>query len=440
MNGALKTLAVYGTTFGFVGLTAALLYTAGVVQTDLLLYLVPVVVLAFFFAAFLDLLGALCMLLAWLPFSLGLLQIEVGLVTVNPYILGIFGLTPVVVYRIFMAGRLETLDTVDLLMLLLAGSFLASTLLAKDLFESGYLAFHAIFIPALSYFVVKGLLDDEPGLRRLSLYFLGGVLVFATLGLIQFAQSFERLTLLEVPAVSAATLFCVAIVYVLYGPWRWRWVAVMIGMVLLAALLTTFSRGYLVLLLISPVLYAIIRRGRAGALLTILLPLTLAGTGLLASFPDMVKPDSFQREKEQTIDRIIDLNFWEQSLYGRAINFREGFENALKHPYLGTGFHKGRGIHTQAVVRHNFHVEWLEYGGILGYLLYTALFLTHFYLSGRWALRDRWVAVNLLALLLVLLNGLTNSFSVGLIPYMGFIAMGLAAARVHQLRRGADPV
>ncbi|MGA7799798.1 MAG: hypothetical protein WCC36_03225, partial [Gammaproteobacteria bacterium] len=108
-------------------------------------------------------------------------------------------------------------------------------------------------------------------------------------------------------------------------------------------------------------------------------------------------------------------------------------EDFANHPIFGTGIFRG----DKAIVRHNFHVEWLEYAGLSGYILWIVLFLYHYRRFGELARKDRYVAANLLVILLILADGVTNPFTVGVMPVFAFLAMGLNEAR-RRLYVGAE--
>ena len=126
----------------------------------------------------------------------------------------------------------------------------------------------------------------------------------------------------------------------------------------------------------------------------------------------------------------MDINLWKEALYWRAFSYHEGIANFSSAPVFGVGLYKGEVY----VTRHNFHVEWLEYGGIVGYLLYTGSFLLHFLSFSAYATFDRFIAINLLILLVILSNSFTNGFMHGIMPYIAFVIIGFNEARRKMIK------
>lgn len=373
--------------------------------------------------------GMICLIVFSLPFSLGILQIEIGIVTFNPYTLGILAALVVGIAGVAMGKLRYRPAPEDLAILLLGFSFLLSTLRARDTVEAGFLAFHGVFIPVVTYFVLKTYIRTVDQYRRVLVAFVGGVTVFAFYGLFQFVAEPQRLFILNMPPISAAALLTTALITVIYCGWWRKKLGILAGVALFGALLTTFSRGYLVLLLLTPVFFQIVRRGRATTLMIAMLATSLLATLLLVQAYEVFEVRGLDREQEQSAERVRDLDYWMSSLYGRARYYAVGLEEFAKSPILGNGFHQGfRSPAGRAVVWHNFHVEWLEYGGLLAYLLYVTVLILHFRGMSRAAQYQREIAVNLTAFFTVLLNGLTNSFTAGISPILGFLFMALNRA------------
>ncbi|WKZ11750.1 MAG: O-antigen ligase family protein [Gammaproteobacteria bacterium] len=375
--------------------------------------------------------GMLCLILFLLPFSLGVLQIEIGIVTFNPYTLGIMAALLVAVAGLGM-GRLRYRSAPeDLGVLLLGISFLLSTLRAHDKVQAGFLAFHGVFIPVVTYFALKTLVHTPDQYRKALVAFVGGITAFALYGLFEFARNPVRLHVLNMPSISAAALLTTGLIVIMYSGWWRKPLAMLAALVLFGALLATFSRGYLVLLLLTPLFFRILRRGHATTLIVAMLVASLLGTLLLVQTSEMFEVEGLDKGQEQTAERLTDPGFWLNSLYGRGRYYAVGLQEFARSPFLGNGFHQNF-VSTagRAVVWHNFHVEWLEYGGLSAYLLYVTVLILHFRGMSRAARTRRAVAVNLTAFFVILLNGLTNSFTAGISPILGFLLMALNHA--HQ--------
>lgn len=380
-----------------------------------------------------DRFGMLCLIVASLPFSLGVLQFEVGIVTLNPYTLGICVAALVALGGVILGRWRLRLGLEEWLVLLLGASFLVSTLRASDIVEAGFLAFHGVFIPIVTYFALKTLVTTTEEYHKALVSFLAGAVAFAGYGLVQFAQNPQRLFVLDMSPISAAAIMTVAIIVIASLQWWRRPLGMVSLLVLVLGLLATFSRGYIVLLLLAPLFFRMFRRGLAGKAMLGMLVATLVGTLVMVQSYEMFRVGTASeqaREQEQTVERVTDTEFWLSALYGRARYYAEGLEEFAKSPIIGNGFHKGYQTSQfgRPVVWHNFHVEWLEYGGIAAYLLYAGVFVTHFRGSARAARQSPALAANLTVLFVVLLNGLTNSFTAGISPTLGFLFMGLGCA------------
>ena len=435
-----KTLITYGISGSILILIASVLLVSGVnLSKDGAQFLAPVAAVIILVAFVLDSFGMLCILLMILPFSRGVLQIELGIITFNPYTLGIVAFFVISIAGIIFGKLRYKITAEDWLMASLSVMFLISTLYAKDLTDAGFLAFHAVFIPVITYFVIKVTIQKDDQYIQALIFFVVGIVLFAVSALYIFYQDPSRLKIFGQSSISAAGMFSVAIMIVLYLGWWQNWVGKLALLILLPALLITFARGYLVLVLISPVFYIIIRRGKAFHLISAMLLISLVGTLMLAAvseLPELLKGQGRSKD-EQTAERMTDVTMWVSALYGRGMHYKEGLKEFRKSPIIGNGFHQGsdkKGV--RAVVWHNFHVEWLEYGGIFAYLLYISLFLSHYYKNAKQAVDDKYSAINLTIIFVLLTNGLTNSFTAGITPYLGFIFMAMNHVRSMVIKSG----
>jgi len=222
------------------------------------------------------------------------------------------------------------------------------------------------------------------------------------------------------------------------GLWR-KPLGLIAGVCLVVGLATTFSRGYLLLLTAAPFVYAVVRRGHAGKLIVVMMAVSLLATIALVQSIDYFYVGNMDQTKEQSADRVTDLDYWRSSLYGRAQYYSLGLEEFKKSPVIGNGFHYGvTTLSGRSVVWHNFHVEWLEYGGLLAYVLYAMLFVSHFFGMGRPARHLPEVASNLTAIFVILVNGLMNSFTAGISPVLGFLFLGMNGAATLMRRKRAN--
>jgi hypothetical protein len=322
-------------------------------------------------------------------------------------------------------------NIIDVFVALFCLSYFPSTILSHDLMGTGRLAFRFIFIPAVTYFTLKSLVTSEWEYKRLLILFLAAIGVFALTALLMVGLTGERGIIMGMPPIGSATLAVFAICNLVYSGW-WRkklGLAILLLSVLLIGM--TLARAYFVGLLASPILYRLIRKGHAFILCIIFFPATLVATLFLTWNPSVLTPAATEFAARKSIERVTNIDFWKQALYNRALSYREGLSNFKKHPVFGTGLQVGDDV----ITRHNFHIEWLEYGGAVGYLVCLALFFSYYAAHRGVAQFDVFCAVNLCVVLLVLVNSLTNGLMHGLMPYMTLIGIGLAEARKKFIRR-----
>jgi hypothetical protein len=425
-----STLRIYGISALVIAVAWAgtrALGSSGEDDNQLVLAAVAAIVLGQ--AALRDPFGMLCLIVCALPFSLGFLQFEIGVVTLNPYTLGITVAALVAVLGSLVGWARFRGAKEDLLVLLLAATFLVSTVLAKDVVDAGFLAFHGIFIPVVTYFALKLLVRTPEQYRKVLVAFVIGATAFAAAGIVTFIGNPERLYIFNMPPISAAGVMAAALIVVLYSEWWRRILGAVAAGVLCVGLIMTFSRGYMLLVLCTPVVYALIRRGEATKLMVAMLVLSLGATLMLVASYDVFYVQSLDKTQAESAARLTDFQYWLSSLYGRARYYSVGLEEFAAAPFFGNGFHRGFvSADGSAMVWHNFHVEWLEYGGLVAYVLYVSLLVTHFHAMARAARTNRAIAVNLTVVLTILVNGLMNSFTAGISPVLGFLFMALNRA------------
>jgi hypothetical protein len=391
----------------------------------------------------LDTFGLLCIVMALLPYIKGLLQFEVWVITFSPYSVGLIILGCYCLSAAILGRRPYRLEAFDGWLVTLCLFFLVSTLTSADLFNSGYLAFHVIFLPVLAYFVVK-LLVDTPEKYQVSFKFLlYGIVTFSLLCIPEYVLLPGRVTIFNVPPVSIATLAILPLLYFFYddkSPSLLRWVSILSC---LTSLFLTFSRVYLISLALSPLFMAAIRRGRARLLMSATMLFTLAITLLVTlnvppaairSFDDIriaAKLDKAYAEDEASAERLVNPTHWLKSMEMRALIFRANFEYFLRNPVTGSGLRMGEVL----VTSHNVHLEWLEFGGVMGYVICFGIFYCYFGMFQQHAVKDRSLATNLLVVYIILVNGLTNGFMHGYFPYLAFTVFGFSCVRRDMLKQ-----
>lgn len=365
--------------------------------------------------------------LSLLPFSNGLPKIELGIITFDFYM---FALLFVLVISLFQSGamiRRYRAGSTDYAIIALGIAYLVSTLNSPDILEAGYLAFHGLFLPFVSFYVIKSILVNEKSFRTVFYGFLVAILVFGVAELVVLLQTMERPMAFNVPAISGATLLIVPALFYLFYPKikkSIRYSALVLSML---AMLSTLARVYILYIVIAGLIHKRVKRGQ-GLLLTVLLIVgTLLVTLLLIEFSALLgEHQGVNQEGKRGLERLLNLDYWVYALQGRTYSFLEGLANFKNNILFGTGLYRGE----INVTRHNFHIQWLEYGGLVGYVLYAAVFISHLSRVSKAACSDTYIAINITILLGILLNGFTNGFMHGLMPHIVFIIMGFSEARL----------
>lgn len=389
--------------------------------------------LVFSFLVFFNSYLLLCLALFILPYAKKILNFEIWVITFNPYTISIVLLS---FYSLFLVlfGRIRyEFDLIDFIILLICISFFTSTILSENVIDAGFLAFHAIFIPVLSYFAIKALTENDFDYKLLIYFFLFSLSVYAAFALINFLKTHERVFVFSVPPIGVATYLSVAIFYLLYNKWYKNFWGFLSFLLNVSGFLVTFSRVYTLTVLFSPVFYKIFRKGKAMLLISFFFISTLFLTIAISYSPNfLTKVDEDQcfkvRSQERTFMRLLNIDFYKCALYSRAMLYKIGLENFSDHPFFGVGLYRGPTRGLAVITQHNFHIEWLEFGGFFGYILYIALFTCFFKKYGAFV-SDNIIAINLLIVFVILCNSLTNGFMHGKIPYVAFIVMGFTAAR-----------
>ncbi len=361
------------------------------------------------------------------PFYKSTFSVEVGIITFNPYSIGIIALTLLAMAKNIFMTRKYGVNMVDIFFLLFCLSFFVSTLFSPNIVKSGSMAYRWVFLPVISYFVIKTFIEDEDQFMKALFFLLAGIVVFSILGLMDIGIA-RRHLILSMPPIGAATLAVFVLITIFYSGW-WRKKIGFVSLVFSALLLImTYSRIYFIAILISPLLfYLIIRRGHIIKLFVLLFPVSLILALGLSVNPKLFKPKFNPSEQAtRSISRVVDIRTYEKSIYNRGRQYKEGLHSFAKHPVIGTGIKHGK---RQNVTTHNFHIEWLEYGGLLGYIFGFGIFASYFLIQRPYVTKDSFCAVNMCIISIVLMNCFFNGIMHGIMPYMIFIVMGLGEAR-----------
>lgn len=371
--------------------------------------------------------------LAWLPFD-RVYSVSIGFMTVTPYYVGIVLVFITTLVKVVFDRERFVVTATDFALGAVCFMYLCSTLLSDIPQTAGLLAFRAIFIPTLTYFVCKALLQDEEMLLRALNLFAVGIGVLAGAALVAFVISSERPEPFGRDGVAMASMAIVPLMVGLYGVQRGHrlWRLVMIGGGLVAVGVS-ISRAYWIFVLLSPLFFRLFMRGRA-----FMVALAMLATSLLLTLWITTDASSFatvriNNQEDHGIQRVLSAEHWKAAIYNRVVlMYAPSLEQFERRPIFGRGLYVAE---SQATTTHNLHLEWLESGGLLGYLAFAALYLTHFRNLSRRARGDPMSSALGIASLAILINGITNGIMHSVMPTVAMMCLGLVAARLQGIRR-----
>ncbi len=369
----------------------------------------------------------LCVMLAVLPMSQGFIKFELGIVTFTMYTFLVVFLFPFAVFRLLRNPQLFGFKALDVIILLLALTFFQSTILSDTMIVSGRMAFHALFIPIASYFVVKVFITNNKEFFASINVVISSMLVFSVITIYVFVTTHERVEVFGLPSISVATLLVVLLVYSIYvrdAMWVPR---ILLIPVSLAAFLTAMPRVYMLLTMISPVVLRLLKRHLFMMWLWMIFVTLIITIVFSYLFSNLGLQVNWSGAGNNSVDRLLDFDQYIRAFASRALVYKGAIGEFYDNVVFGTGIKLGE----LQVTPHNFHVEWLQYGGTVGYFLYSMVFLVHAKSVAAYVKVDRELLVLNLLLFVILVNSLTNGFMHGIMPYVAFLIMGLSESRVN---------
>lgn len=408
---------------------AGLVYFSGVKFTSTnLWYLVGPNLVILALLALIDDIKLLTLIVCIVPFHVALFSFEVGIITFNIYTLGIVVLTVFALAKIAVgaSGRYH-FNQLDMVILSMSLMYFFTTIFANDLVTTGFLAFNAIFIPVLSYFVLKVRIQSIEQYTTLLVLLVASTIVFAVFGVAEHVKTGQRIESLMGTPIGAGTILMYASVVLLFVKHKWWVITLPFLGIVVAALIWTYSRAYLVVLLLSPVLYWLISRKKASLIfiMVVVASMLLTYASLMMHAVSSAHDEKFRQESESAA-RVTDTGQYTASAARRAAAWRLGLEVFYENPVIGAGLH---GISAQRRVGyHNNLVEWLAYGGVLGFLLHILLLGNQFRRFDKLKARNPYIAVNLLVLLAILINGFANGLTHGVMPLITYLILGMNEA------------
>lgn len=338
-------------------------------------------------------------------------------------------------FGMIFAGRRINLAREELALLPLALVYAISTLNSPSVLEAGFLAFHGLFIPAVLMILVSRALNTERRFRTFLRWFFGSFSIFAAVSVITFIVTGTRASPLEVPSISAATVLFLLFSMVIFQRCKKNRLICFGGKALvIIGIFSTIPRVYLLFVIGAKFIRRIITKIGALNSFLILHFASLLATVLLAVNSDAllgkVEPTS-GRETNVSLARLLETDAWWEAIAGRADSYAAILSGVQSHWIFGSGLYRGE----VNITIHNYHLQWLEYGGVVGYLFFFLFFLVHFAKISRPMVRDIYVSGGLYVLLGVLANGVFNGIMHGLMPHILFLAIGINIARINLIEQ-----
>lgn len=378
-----------------------------------------------------SILYALCFILFIIPFRNILGSYEPLIITFNIFSFGMICLSFISCISIVSLNTKYYFNYLDFFIILLCLIYFSSTIFSKNLIETGRLAYQFMFIPIISYFTIKSIVSSEKEYQIAMIAIIFGITLFSIIALFKTGMQGLRQCVLGINPIDIGTLSIFAIFNLYYTGW-WKKRIGLISLVLnMLLLFISLSRAYFIGLFLSPFIFMLIRKGYSLIIFILLISITLFSTLLLTQNASFIKPHETTPDEFRTANRLTDISLWKRALYGRALTYQEGLMKFKKNIFFGTGIQIGK----QNITIHNFHVEWLQYGGIIGYLAYLLVFLAWYKMTQPFGKQDFYCATHILTVTIVLLNSSTNGIMHGMMPHFIFISIGFAEARRKTLQQ-----
>jgi len=398
--------------------------------------LLPFLVINFLFfltVAFYDANLCLNILIFVLPFKEIILPYEIGIVTFDAFTAGIIALSFVYLIKLIFGAQFLKLTGTDIWIILFALFCLSFFVTSPHKIQSGHVYFHTVFIPFITYLLIRLLITDERKYRSLKLHFISSVTIFAVFLILNYLQTHARVYTLNINPLKGATFLIIAFFLTI----NFRKIKLTPILILhLFAFFVCFSRNLLVNLILSPIYYFILRRGYARGLVAFIAAATFLvtlGFSTLITYQDYSKVKSKitrhytqkQRAKFETYQRMVNPDHLKASAYGLAWMWKCEMENFYSHPVFGVGIGNKS---TEAASSHNLHIQLLSYTGLLGYILFHLFLFSAFgYKKSEienYHLRGDYIFMCVTAVM-IYLNGMTNGLFHGDFNYVFFIVLSL---------------
>ncbi|ROS05050.1 hypothetical protein EDC56_0572 [Sinobacterium caligoides] len=368
--------------------------------------------------------------LFWLPFSVDVLTFELVGGTWTLFILGVAFLLPTAM--ISYLSRVTRMNTsVDFYLLSICFLYLIHLFFVDDVSASAYKAIHGVIIPMATYFLLKGMVVTEKGYVSSVRALVFGFSVFSVFYVLEIYRTGfgVRIDVFDRDAISVGAFSVFVIVFSLYTNLFKGWVKWFLILLNSLSLMGTLSRAYMVTVAVSPVFNRFVSGRSVCRVYTLFMIVTLFFSVFFVFNSSFFKPSGWDPKLENSLERLTNIDYWKNGVYGRLKTFEPSVEKFVDKPVFGNGFSSAKNSSTV----HNFHLEWLEFGGAVGYVLFFMVFYSHFNRVSKFFYNDKYLVVSSYYMLFMFVNGLMNGVMHGVMPYMLFCVLGLGEARIQLL-------
>lgn len=365
------------------------------------------------------------------PYSRGFFQFEIANVTFSPFSFGCL-LIGFYLFIKFLTGNAKLKITAfDFVYIALIAFYTITTMTAHNFSKTGYLYLHGLIIPFICYYIVRLSNFNADQLYGLWSHFTFSALVFMSLFVVYSLASPGRSLFLRMTPIDIATLSYAFVSYYYFN--KGKKFGRFFLFISIIALILTFSRTYIVCLVLLPLFKRYLTSRNAVFLTHCFFIVSLLFTVIVSVQVDVNIMDSVSKDEyvanEKNQGRLYSADNWKRAFLGRFRSFAFALEDIKENPMLGAGLDFGNKSST-----HNFHLEWLQSSGIVGYVLFYLLFILFFRRLSPFLNTDPFAKCIYVTIIVVFINGLMNGVLHGIMPKLNMILMGAGYSWVAQLK------
>lgn len=355
-----------------------------------------------------------------IPFSTSAVGVRVFGATLTPYLLLMLLLLVLAAPRILMSLRRDYLVFSDIALLIVNLILLYHVTQGAN----GYTYVHSLLMPSVSYVVVRELLTTEKQIKRALLAYVIGSGFFAFVYVQAFVASggSGRIYVLGRNAIDVGALASLAMFFLLAKPVRALGLRLGGLFLMLMLLVTTLSRSFIISMAIAPLFWWRRWYRRMLPFMVVLIGGTLVITLAAIENISFFMPSDWDPTRENTLERLYNIDYWLFGIHSRLFTFMPSLEQFHANPFFGVGFW------THGSTVHNFHMEWLSAAGLIGHLLLSFFICCHFRGVRKLGPATVYITTNFYFCIIMIFNGLLNGLMHGVLTYLFFVSLGIAAA------------